>query len=1327
MILLQFAAAGPVLIAQGNIQDEYSVEYLGVADGLASNYVADLIEDYRGIKWMATEGGLNSYDGSSFELYTPRTVAGGLKSENIELLCPSQNGHFWIATKTGGISRYNPSLDQFTSYLDALSDFVADDLRALALAEDGRGRLWIGTYGHGVLVLDPNANKVVMHLEEEGRIRGVTSDRHGNIWYGAIGSLAHYQTSEDRFVRFSTESKVTRLTEDTTQNKIWLAAGRNLSYLDLNTFSIVSTGQIAEIPLGYSIQALEADQFGRLWIGTWGAGLFVRDENGHINEIKLNRSYEGPGNANHRSVVDIHIDDHDLIWLSTAFGGVLKLAPRRGFGYLGNQPQRSTGLVDNNVRCINTEFGNEIWLGTNGGGIHRWKPGSDPVAVPAFPVTKVNAIARTESGLVVASREGVNRRLPDGKVKNLPGPVSYMAALHEDKHKGLWLGSQVDGLYYLTDGERLPSRIKLSRDEDRLVNARVSVFAEDENHLWIGTYGGVHRYDFVANTLETPAMLGIDTLMSPICHDLLLWEGKLYVATPAGLVRFAVATSGDLTYERHFTTTDGLPDDFVTAIIGHPEGTLWGSTSRGLFHLNQGEDVVRAFGTADGLTAGAFNIAAAAVDELGQLYFGGTDGLVFFNPDSVTSGAPPAFVLTSLDVDGQQVKVGQEYAGKVLLPQAINDLSTLKLSYKTASFSLAYAVTDYQNTETLVSQYRLSGLSDQWIEVPEFGNISFTGLRPGNYKFQLRGSRDRVNWSAPLALNLSIPPPPWRSVYAYLAYALMGLLMIYWIRSGAIRHQELTSRTELAELSERKERELTEAKLTFFTNISHELRTPLTLILSPLTDLLAGGKLATETQSVITGVHRNAARLLDLVNQLLDFRKAESGLLQLKTAPGNFSEFAREIFRSFQPLADSRYINYRFTTEGDFDNFYYDRDKMEIVLCNLLSNAFKFCEREVRVTLYREENGLYLEVSDDGPGVPPAEEHRIFDRFVQLHLEDASLPISSGIGLAFTRRIVDLHHGAINYRKNERGGASFHVSLPAGAAHLEALEVLQDFRGHDDESHYPTLTEDSVEVIPEVTSNPLSLLLVDDNAEILSYLTGQLSKEYRIISARDGEEALGKAKEVMPDLVVSDVMMPKMDGIELCKRLKTEISTSHIPVILLTARTSTVFQVNGLREGADDYVTKPFSSEVLHARIRGLIGNREKLRKHYLNQLRFEPGVVTVTDDPEEQFLRQLTELIENQVGSAELSGDSLAKANFMSRSTLFRKLKSLTGLSISAFIRSVRLRLAAERLRAEPQTPISQIAFEVGFKDAKYFRQTFQEQFGTLPSKYREGNKVNQ
>lgn len=1323
LIICLFNKAGSFgyLSGQESIQDSYAITYLDVADGLASNYVSSIISDYRGIKWLATEGGLNTYDGKSFKTYTPRTAGDGLLSENVELLCPTRDGQFWLATKNGGISKYDPRLDQFTNYNAALGELMDANFWAQALAEDKQGRLWIGTMAHGVLVLDPVEEKVIMHRHPRTRVMGVVADQNGNIWYGAEEQVVCYNIENDNFINFPTSRRINRLVEDTLGNRIWLSVGRRLAYVDLTTYTIQELGAIEQISPEFHIESLNLDLYGQLWMGTWGEGLFVRKVTGEIEEVSISRSYDGPLSANLRSIINIHTDDQGLIWLGTAFGGVVKLSPRGGFSYLGNQPNHITGLMDNHVRCIAAAPDGTIWLGTNGGGLHEWKQGSPPVVRKDFGLRKVYAIVSTQDSrpVVGGGRNGVRMEATNGSVVPLAGRTDFISALYREEKGGLWLGSQNAGLAYLPAPASALPPITFSDLRDQMANLRVNSFAADSENLWIGTYGGVHRFNLNQRILSPPEMIGGDLLPSSICHDLLVLAGELWVATPAGLVRMKITDEGKLSPLNIYTAAEGLPDDFVTAINIDLNGFFWGSTSRGLFRLDPQTGYVLSFGGSEGITAGAFNIGSTALDRKGMLYFGGTNGLVYFDPALISTNRPaPVLVFTSLDINGERVKVKEEVGGKIPLPRVVSDVEELNLSYQYSSFSLAYATTDYLGTETVISQYRLRGLNEEWIEVPEFGSLTFTGLRSGTYDLELRGSRDRINWSKPVILGLRIPPPPWQSNIAYICYALFAGLVLFLVRQGAMRRQELTSRTELAELAEQKERELTEAKLTFFTNISHELRTPLTLILSPLTDLLGDRRLMAQTHDVISGVHRSASRLLDLVNQLLDFRKSESGQLFLKTAPGDFEAFAREIFRSFQPLADSRKLNYHFTSKGSFGDFYYDRDKLEIVICNLLSNAFKFCKKEVVFTLQPAKEGLCFSVADDGPGIPQTDRKKIFDRFVQLHHDDLTLPISSGIGLAFSKRIVELHHGQISLVDREGGGAVFQVHLLSGRAHFGDEEILFDFRGHDDQRHYAE--EPPAPAAAAGTADLPSLLLVDDNTEILTYLKGQLEGMYRVITARDGESALALARKQIPDIVVSDVMMPKMDGIELCKRLKTEIVTSHIPVLLLTARTSTVFQVSGLKEGADDYITKPFSSDVLRARLSSLLNNREKLRKYYRNQLRFEPGEFREVADPEEEFLRQLTTLILDRLEEENLSGDLLARELFMSRSSLFRKTKSLTGLSISAFIRGVRLRRAAERMLSEPLTQIRQISYEVGFKDAKYFRKSFQQEFGQLPSTYR-------
>ena len=1319
------------LTGQATVQDDYIIEYLDVTDGLASNYVSSVVTDDRGIKWMATEGGLNSFDGNRFELYIPRNVGDGLRSENVELLLPSADGDVWIATKGGGISKYHPGLDQFVNFDAVLDTLMKPSFRALALAEDGKGRLWIASEENGVIVLNGGKGTVDMHRSPGKQIPTIMADRQGNVWYGIDSTLVQYRIEDDTFATYPALPRITGIAEDVPASLLWLAGGRQLAVFDLRTHRLQDREVVENLPAGFNINSLRKGEAGTLWLGTWGGGLFLRRGKGSYEEMHLSRLYEGKADANHRSIIDIHCDEHGLVWLSTAFGGVVKLTPRKGFHFLGNQPQRESVLRDNNVRTIAVDSTNTVYLGTHGGGVHRWTAGSNPVSAGLAPLTKINDILLGSGEQIVAGREGAWRSLPSGRLARLDGDVSHIAALHRDSRGGLWIGAQQDGLAYRPDGRDTFPPVSFADTRELLVSPRVNAFAEYGHFLWIGTYGGVHRLDLRTRRIELPEAVGAGPIGSPICHDLLAQDGELWVATPTGLIRYRVDPDGDLELRETYTTDDGLPDDFVSAITTSPNGYVWGSTSRGLFCLNPQTGHLVPFGPKDGLTAGAFNIGAVARGPDHMLYFGGTNGLIYFHPDSiVTYRPPPPLVLTTLEINGEPVNVGDTVAGRVILPSALDRVKSIRLSYTLASFSLGYAVTDYLGAETLTSQYRLLGLSDRWVPVSEFGRLNFNGLRPGNYVLELRGSRDRQTWSEPVRLGIDIPPPPWQSLPAYVGYFLALCGIVYVVRRSAVAKQRLESRTEMAELKEQQKHELTESKLAFFTNISHELRTPLTLILTPLTDLLRTGALLPETRNVLSGVHRNSARLLDLVNQLLDFRRAESGQLRLRAAPGNFTAFVREIYRSFQPLADSKAITYRMVVDADSnEDIYYDRDKLEIVLCNLLSNGFKFCRKEILLTLSSDREQIMVSVADDGPGIPPEERLRVFERFTQLHNHPESLPISSGIGLAFSRYIIELHHGSIDVSEGPLSGANFTLHLPKGRSHLQPEDILTDFRGHDDRRHYTeAMVPERTKETTETPENQASLLVVDDNPEILDYLHRHLSRHYSVTTANNGKQGLEYAREHGPDVVVSDVMMPEMDGIEFCKHLKNDVATSHIPVLLLTARTSTVYQLTGLREGADDYVTKPFSTEVLLARVSNLLENRARLRSHYLNQLRFEPRSLPPTDDPEEAFLRKLTGIVTEHIEQDDLSGDFLASKLFVSRSTLYRKIKSLTGLSINAFIRSVRLQRAAERLLAEPHLSIGQIAYESGFKDAKYFRKTFQKQFDALPSEYRipEGDGQN-
>jgi signal transduction histidine kinase/AraC-like DNA-binding protein len=658
-------------------------------------------------------------------------------------------------------------------------------------------------------------------------------------------------------------------------------------------------------------------------------------------------------------------------------------------------------------------------------------------------------------------------------------------------------------------------------------------------------------------------------------------------------------------------------------------------------------------------------------------------------------------------------------------------LNEITLTDKEKSFSIGFVNNDFNKRNKFA--YKLIGYQDQWINLGHVKEIDFTGLSSslfsdGKYKLIVASSLDNVNWENSSELLINIKPSPFLSFPALMIYILTLILLFYLIIRIYSNGLKLKSSLINSEKDKKREMDFAESKLGFFTNISHEFRTPLTLIISPIQEILNSTDLKANVSNKLTTVEKNANKLLNLINELLDFRKADHGLLKIKVAYGNFKNFSHEIFLLFNELAKSKNIEYEFICNEDEINLPFDRNKIEIVISNLISNALKFTPSGGKITVMVSSANGYCNCSvrDTGIGIPVKDVDKIFDEFYMVKSKLKNQTPGTGIGLFLSKKIIELHHGSINVLSDYGDGSEFIFSISMDANNYREVDL--NFKKSEDLSVYHL--ENNTNSINNVSiESRETILVIDDNKDIRTYLNSLLSDNYEIIEAENGEVGLKLALSKIPDLIISDIMMPVMDGIELCSKLKKELSTSHIPIILLTARNSTLFEVSGFESGADDYITKPFKANILKARVTSLLDNRNNTRKHLLNKVRFEPVIdPNSNDDVEIGFIEKAIVLVEENIQNPNFGIDKMTDYFCMSQSTLYRKIKSLTGLSLTAFIRSVRLKKAAY-LISTTDTKLTYVCYEVGFNDYKYFRTSFKQQFGCLPSKYKSSkvDTINQ
>jgi len=735
------------------------------------------------------------------------------------------------------------------------------------------------------------------------------------------------------------------------------------------------------------------------------------------------------------------------------------------------------------------------------------------------------------------------------------------------------------------------------------------------------------------------------------------------------------------------------------------------------------------FNEQDGLKVTMFNLRAAHNYNNKTLYFGGNDDLTYASLDKINHIQETGnLIFTDLKINNNKVYPNQELNGRILIKKNLAYLDQITLSNKEKSFSIGFVNNDYKEKSKYA--YKLIGYQNQWINLGYQKEVDFTGLSSslfsnGNYKLQIASSLDNINWTNSAEILINVKPPLFLSLPFLIIYILIIIFIIYLILRYYLEGIHLKNSLVNIEMDKKRELKLTETKLSFFTNISHEFKTPLTLIISPLQELLNNYDIKAEISSKLITAEKNANKLLNLINELLDFRKADHGLLKIKVVNGDFTNFSKEIFLLFSELAKSKKIEYHFHSKQEVINFPFDRNKMEIVLSNLISNALKFTPDGGKIDVYvKSINGFCIcTIKDTGIGIPINDIDKVFDEFYMVKREINSNTVGTGIGLFLSKKIIELHHGQIDVLSEYGIGTEIIASINMDPANYREIDL--NFKKSEDISSYKH-NEDSLNLTNLNIESKETLLIIDDNKDIRTYLRSLLSNEYHILEAENGDLGCIAATQKMPDLIISDIMMPVKDGITLCSELKNNLSTSHIPIILLTARNSTLFEISGLESGADDYITKPFNANIVKARIKSLLDNRTSTRKHLLNKVRFEPIIEVNDKDIEIGFIEKAITLVEENIQNTNFGIDKMTDYFCMSQSTLYRKIKSLTGLSLTAFIRSIRLKQAAF-LISTTDTKLSYICYEVGFNDYKYFRTSFKQQFNCLPSKYKNSKILSE
>jgi signal transduction histidine kinase/DNA-binding response OmpR family regulator/sugar lactone lactonase YvrE len=1328
----------------------WRITALTVDDGLSQNEVTDILQDRRGYLWVGTRGGLNRFTGQDFDVFRNELDRpGSLSNSSVECLAEDDRGHIWVGTKSGGISVLDPRSDRFT-HLRArprMRDSLTDD-RVIALHPIGDRYVWVGTWVGGTLRYDRQLRRFEQ-LHPDLRTYEFARHPDGTLWAATTRGL----------VRFSADGRQIRVAAPPNRSPSLMT----LAYHPASGGFV--TGRWNEGVRIYSPDQdrwkeapplpPEASSWGMdnayhisappgssdLWIGTWGGGLYHYQPGWPtLDPIPLPPGYP------YQVVLCTYRSRDGTTWVGTNGGGLLRIdTDDRRFAVRGTPETPSDAIWS-----VTALPEGKLWLGTKGSGTY-YAQDSAGAAFRAFnpdwrlsPLNVTPGIrsfhyVREEDQLYAASNYALLRFTGSGfermAIRTIydapPRYLTHVTSVYRDRGGYYWIGTQHQGLWRATrpgPPDRVPFRQFLTDHRPgSLRSNRISSFREDAaGNLWIATYHGLHRYrpatdDFAVYLHDRgrPESLSSDIVLCTTLDR----AGRLWVGTPNGL-NLMKRANGELHFQ-HFGEADGLSSSYIQALESDRDGNIWAATTHGLTRIRGTDFETTRFDRGNGLPTNSFMENVSARGEDGCLYFGTQAGLVSFFPRELAEhDEPPTVVLRDIKLFNHSLKppVGAGGGAQVQgLPQSVAFTQAIELAHHENVLTLDFGALNFNTPSTIRYAYRLLGVSDSWTAGSPQRSVTFADLSPGSYRFQVRAARSDRDYGPIRELGIVILPPWWLTSWAMAGYVLLVIGLLYAYRSYLRRRNELRNRLALARMSQQKEVEMAETKARFFTNITHELRTPLTLILGPMAELLqrpVGGR----QQKLLATVDQQAQRLLKLVNQLLDFRRVESDRLRLQAAPGNFVPFLHELTLSFRQAAEQAGVSLHFNGARRRIELTYDRNQLEIVFCNLLSNALKYAPAgsEVIVALGEGDDGhVEVRVSDRGPGMPQELADRIFDRYFQIANAESTQLVGTGIGLSLARSIVEAHRGTLTVDTAPGLGSTFVVRLPVGSAHFSSSELIPDFAPSDTIAHYRPGPNSSPKPIVAASDDRPHLLIAEDNPEIRVFIYDLFAADYLLTTAANGVEALDRLTDTVPDLVISDIMMPMMDGLTLCGRIRQIEELAHLPVILLTARTATVHQVDGYRQGADAYVTKPFRPAVLRARVEALLRNRRLLRAHFTRRVTLSPSEVVI-DDEDAKWIDAALDYVESQLDRNDLSREEVATALHMSDSAFYRRLKALTGQTFTGFVRALRLKRAAQLLRDSKQN-VSQIAFECGFNDLKYFRTCFRDQFGQSPSAYRK------
>ena len=1331
---------------------------LSTSDGLPTNEVQKVYQDKDGFIWFATRYGLCKYDGYQISVYTRRlNNPNSLSNNNILCLAEDHDHHLWIGTQDGlnvlnkrtgdikrvpvpgipnpvvscilvtrndeiwlgldeGLFKYSPKQNEFVYLNRNSTNGVLSDSPVKSLLEDSYGDIWIGTWNRGLFRYDSKKQVFVAYpqMNERNSAHVIYEDSKKNIWIGTwdAGLQLLKNPRDPQQVSWQTfrnnpadsfslsDNIVYDICEDVNTGALWIGTRSGLSILEYDHperfINYKSTQSFYRIPSD-EINSIIRDHENNIWIGTIGGGVFIT----HTEKTPFHTFTVNIPQVPTSTVRSLLVDQDNNIWIGIGTYGLVYYLRESGIYRHQSQIPELKTMGYATIYDILQRKNGEILFASYGNGLYSYRKG-----MPCRQFTYANSSFIKEDRIIslyedshancwIGTQTGVGVLLPDGNGFTLNDLIvedqnlsqCYVKDILEDPNHNIWLATINYGLIRLTGNfasmQHITCKNYCFEKQNISTNSVLCLHLDKLNRLWAGTEnGGLFLYDEKTDSFieKNPPHNILGDMVGSIEEDR---EGNLWLGTNKGLIKLSFNPEAELDSFRIYTTTDGLQDNFF--------------------------------------------IPKSSFNHDGELFFGSYKGFVGFSPELIKHAVVESpFFVTDIKIFNRSVSGMQEKERKKILEQMPPYTKRLIIPHKYNNFSIEFASLSYRNPELTRYAYKLDGFDKEWQYTDSKRHFAYyNNLSPGNYTFLLKATSQNGIWNNEIQqISVKVLPPFWLTWWAFTLYVVISLTIAYLIYRNIRNRIRLKNQLQLKQMEQAKAEELNQTKLQFFTNITHEFLTPLTIISASVDEL----KMTTpRSDDIFTVITQNISRLMHLFQQILEFRKAESGNLRLRVSYGNLSDFVRTKTESFRPLIKKKKIHLSFVSNPENISGYFDPDKIDKMLYNLISNAAKYTPEDgfIQVNLaYKNNNRDYvlLSVKDNGCGISAEDQKNLFTRFYEGDYRRFNTT-GTGIGLSLTKDLVNLHYGDIRVESEKDKGCTFYLTFPIEKSYFNSSEIEEEPTAVIDEERTNSPAQTTTVSESTDSKNKLqapTLLVVEDNEELLQLMVRLLGKEYNVLTAENGKEAVTIIENETVELIISDIMMPEMDGIALCRFVKSTIEYSHIPIILLTAKNKEEDKAEAYESGADAFISKPFNLSVLYARIKNLLKNRERMAGDFKNQVFFELKDLNYTSI-DKQFIQKAIDCVYRHLDDIEFDQAQFVEEMGTSKSTLYNKLKSLTGLNTSAFIRNIRLKAACKIMEDTQNIRISELAYSVGFNDPKYFSACFKKEFDILPSEYME------